>query len=93
MQLEDMSPHTELSTAGVSLPLKPGVMSIIWLSGSCKEDKFHLWFIQSTFELQVTTLLGKIGEMEKARATSAEVDGKRQETESQREAVESLRQV
>ena len=37
--------------------------------------------------------MGKIREMEKARATSAEVDAKRQEAESQREAVDALRQV
>ena len=43
--------------------------------------------------MQVTTLLGKVGEMEKARATSAEVDAKQQEVDIQREAVDSLKQV
>ncbi len=49
--------------------------------------------LEEHVSLQVTTLLGKVGEMEKARATSAEVDAKQQEVDSQREAVDSLKEV
>ena len=42
---------------------------------------------------QVTTLLGKVEEMDKSRATAEEVADKTKEVESQREAVSSLKQV
>ncbi len=43
--------------------------------------------------MKVTTLLGRVDEVEKTKATAAEVDEKRKETEEQRQEVAALKEV